>query len=424
MRESSPRDVEITAANGKIAVCIGVRRCGKSTLMEQHLRELEAQGVARENMVIINFADERLAGMQKENWAELYEAYYSMYPQKRFSEKVYFCFDEIQMQPHWELFVERLRREENCEIYITGSSAKMLSREIHTALRGRTLTWELFPFSFGEYLERCGIARRGRSTTYRMQMLNAWERYKTEGGFPEAFGQGTEWRRRLFQDYFDTLLYRDVIERHNVSQPIVLRELARRMLSSIGSRFSVNKVCNDLRSQGLSIGKETLMQYMEWLEDAYFLFSVPSCTPSVSERFRQMRKIYCIDHAMAHTFCAVFSQRVGQSLENMVYLALRRRSAEIYYYTTEKRLEVDFLAVEPGTQRHLLLQVSSDMSAPTTRHRELRALQAAMAETRIATGYVITEDTAETISTPGGTIRLIPAAEFLALANPWTVTEQ
>ena len=392
--------------------------------MEQHLYALAQSGVARENIVIINFADERLAGMQKENWADLYEAYYSMYPQKRFREKVYFCFDEVQMQPCWELFVERLRREENCEIYITGSSANMLSREIHTALRGRTLAWELFPFSFGEYLERRGITRSGRSTSHRMQVMHAWQSYKEEGGFPEAFGQQADWRRRLFQDYFDALLYRDVIDRYNISQPVVLRQLARRMLGSIGSRFSVNKVCNDFRSQGLSVGKETLLQYIEWLEDAYFLFSVPSCTPSVNERFRQMSKIYCIDHALAHTFQATFSNREGQSLENMVYLALRRISSEVYYYTTEKRLEVDFLAVEPASKRKLLIQVCADMSAPETRNRELRALQAAMEETGIPAAYVVTEGTPESIRTPQGTIHLVSAPHFLSLTNPWDIEKQ
>ncbi len=413
----SRRDLELSALESKITVCVGVRRCGKSTLMQQQFQALAERGIPRENMLMLNFADERLANMGNEGWNELYETYYSMYPQKRRKEKVYFCFDEIQMHPHWELFVERLRREENCEIYITGSSAAMLSREIHTALRGRSLSWELFPFSFGEYLERRGIPRSGYGTSRKLAVQNAWSTYREEGGFPEAYGIAPNWRIRLHQDYFDALLYRDVVERYNVSQPLVLKQLARRMLGSIGAQLSINKLSNDFRSSGISISKETIQQYIAWLEDAYFLFCIPACSASGSERFRLMRKVYCIDHAMVKSLCGTFSELQGQMLENMVFLSLRRNTPEVYYYKTRAGHEVDFLAVHPSTHEKLLVQVCARMDAPETRQRELRAMTAAMAETGLNKSIIVTESETGEINTTQGNITLIAAPEYLSRQN-------
>ena len=413
----SRRDLELSALESKITVCVGVRRCGKSTLMQQQFQALAERGIPRENMLMLNFADERLANMGNEGWNELYETYYSMYPQKRRKEKVYFCFDEIQMHPHWELFVERLRREENCEIYITGSSAAMLSREIHTALRGRSLSWELFPFSFGEYLERRGIPRSGYGTSRKLAVQNAWSTYREEGGFPEAYGIAPNWRIRLHQDYFDALLYRDVVERYNVSQPLVLKQLARRMLGSIGAQLSINKLSNDFRSSGISISKETIQQYIAWLEDAYFLFCIPACSASASERFRLMRKVYCIDHAMVKSLCGTFSELQGQMLENMVFLSLRRNTPEVYYYKTQAGHEVDFLAVHPSTHEKLLVQVCANLNTPNTRQRELRALCEAMVETGLRKAIIVTESENDEIDTEQGKIILTAAPEFLSRQN-------
>ncbi len=421
-KKTAPRDIRPRAVSGKIMVNVGVRRCGKSTLMENRLSILEEQGVPRENMVMINFADERLSELRTGKWNELYEAYYSMYPGKRLSETVYFCFDEIQTFQDWELFVERLRRDENCDIYLTGASAKLLSKEIHTALRGRSLSWELFPFSFGEYLTRKGIPRQGKGTTTKMKIAQAWNNYKQEGGFPEVYEQDKATRIHIHQDYFDTLLYRDIIDRYNISQPLVLRQLAKRMLGSIGGQFSVNKICNDFRSQGISVSKETILQYIEWLEDAYFLFNIPACTASVAERFKLMRKVYCVDHAMITSLCGTFSEQRGQLLENMVFIALRRISPEVYYYRTENGLEVDFLSIHPFSHEKILVQACANMEDRKTREREIRAAEAAMRETGITTSFVISDaDIRQDISTAHGRIKRRSASQFLAAKDPWEI---
>ena len=249
-------------------------------------------------------------------------------------------------------------------------------------------------------------------------MQNAWASYKEEGGFPEAHGLSAAWRVRLHQEYFDALLYRDVVERHNISHPLALRQLARHMMGSIGARLSINKLSNNFRSSRVSISKETILQYIAWLEDAYFLFCIPACSASASERFKLMKKVYCIDHAMVNSLCGTFSDLQGQMLENMVFLALRRCTPEVYYYNTNAGHEVDFLAVHPYTHEKLIVQVCARMDAPETRQRELRALAEAMKETGLNRAIIITETETGTIDTPHGQIQIISAPEFLCQPQP------
>ena len=412
----SPRDKKLRRIKNKICVCLGVRRCGKTTLMAERMAELVASGVSRENIVHINFADERLLPLHQGGWDALYTAYYGMYPEKLGKETIYLFLDELQLFRGWELFVERLRREENCEIYITGSSSALLSKEIHTALRGRSLSNELFPFSFGEYLVRKGIARDGYDTEYTLLRAKAWEEYKQCGGFPEAYEEDEETRRVIFQEYYESLLYRDLLERHAPIQPLLLKMFAHRLMSGMSTIVSINKMQNILKSMGIPCSRETLQQYLQWLEDAFFIFSIPVADASATARARSMNKVYCIDHAMAMALTTNYSDNVGQILENMVFLALRRHTQEVFYYKTTTGYEVDFLASLNG--KNALIQVCADMSSPDTSKRELRALAEAMRATGLKTSYVVTENFEHTISLPEGKVYCIPAPQFLASPVP------
>ncbi len=416
MREpemGSPRDLAIETLPRKVSVCMGVRRCGKSTYMAGVMKKLMDDGVNRENMVWINFADDRLFPLRTEGLGCIHDAYYGMYPEKRQKEKVYFFFDEIQEFPQWELFIERLRRDENCDIYITGSSARLLSREIGTEMRGRSLAWEMFPFSFGEYLTFLGIERSLKGgKTQKLRVLKAWDEYKERGGFPETFNATPQLRRQLHQEYFNALLFRDVIERNNVKQPRVLRHLAGRLLNQVGTLFSVNKTARDFSSNGLKVGRETLSQYLEWMQDAYFFFSVPAYHASFAERERMMQKVYCVDHAMAVSMGAHILKNRGQLLENMVFTGLRRLTDEVYYYKTAQGYEVDFMAIMPDHSR-MPVQVCESLENVTTKSREVRALAAAMEEMGCTHGWIVTDHEQEEISLPNGVIHCVPAPYFL-----------
>lgn len=409
--EQSPRDTVISFLPEVVSICMGVRRCGKSTLMGNLIHQLLQQGVPRENILSINFADDRLLGLQNGGWDALYTAYFSQFPEKRGRETVYFFFDEIQQFPRWELFVERLRREEKCQIFITGSSARLLAHDIATELRGRTLTWELFPFSFGEFLVRRGITK-GRGTSRRLNVLKAWEDYKQQGGFPAVYNLPADSRTHLHREYYNALMLRDVIERHRVSHPLALRHLVNRMVNGIGTLFSFRKVGEELKALGFTLTRDGVAQYLQWLEDAYFLFTIPVYSASVARQARELRKVYCIDHGMAATLSNGVLKNRGQALENMVFIHLRRQTPQVYYYKTKRALEVDFMAVMPDGEKHLI-QVCADMSDADTRKRELRALQEAMAECSLTQGFIITESHAETITTAEGEIRILPAYEWL-----------
>lgn len=409
----SPREQQIEVLDGVVTIVMGVRRCGKSTLMEAIMKKLVDKGVPRENIVWINFSDERLLPLHQGGWDTIHNVYYSTYPEKRRKEKVYFFFDEIQIYPNWELFVERLRRDENCEIYITGSSARMLSKEIGTCLRGRTISWELFPFSFSEYMVRSGITKELKGSDRRLAIQKAWQDYKTEGGFPAVFGTSPTMRRQLHQEYFNALLLRDVIERYDIRYPQVLRHLASRIINSIGTLFSVRKVHDEVKSLGYTISRETITQFLQWLEDAYFTFAIPAYSASIAKQAREFRKIYCVDHAMAASLSTQILKNHGQRLENIIFCALRRLTPDIFYYKTAENYEVDFIAILT-TGDKILVQVCHDLGSQDTRSRELRALASAMKETNLQQGYIITDNYREIIPLDTGEIHILPAAEFMA----------
>ena len=207
-----PRRVRIKTVHGKAAVCIGVRRSGKSTYLFQVIQRLLDGGVPRRNILYLNFFDDRLHALRQDNLGLIAEAYYALYPEKKHAETVYCFFDEIQAAPGWEPFVDRLMRTEQCEVYLTGSSARMLSKEIATQMRGRALSWELFRFSFREFLDYKEVESEGAlSTKKRLLVQKAFEEYWKTGGFPEVAGLGRSLRIKIHQEYLHAILFRDLV---------------------------------------------------------------------------------------------------------------------------------------------------------------------------------------------------------------------
>jgi len=231
-----PRRVDVTPVPGKATVCIGPRRAGKSTFLFQQVQKLLDRGVPRDNILYLNFFDDRLRHLQHEGLGVVADAYFSLHPEKKSTETVYCFFDEIQVVPGWEPFVDRLMRTEKCEVYITGSSARMLSREIATQMRGRALSWEIFPFSFREFLDFQGLDADGPlSTRRRLLVRKAFEEYWERGGFPEVAGLDRALRVRIHQEYWGAMLFRDLVERHDVAHPRAVSDLAHRLVDNTAS---------------------------------------------------------------------------------------------------------------------------------------------------------------------------------------------
>ena len=409
-----PRRLHIEAVHGKTTVCIGVRRSGKSTYLFQIIERLIASGTAHENILYLNFFDDRLHNLRQDNIGLIAEAYFSIYPEKKNTETVYCFFDEIQAVPGWEPFVDRLMRTEKCEVYLTGSSARMLSKEIATQMRGRALSWEMFPFSFREFLDYKRIQSESALSTKKKRLLvqKAFEEYWEIGGFPEVAGLGRNLRIKTHQEYFHTILFRDLIERHDVSHSKAVTDLAHRLVDNTASFYSVTRLTGYLKSLGHHAPRSAVSDYLEWFEDAYFLFTVRIFDTSLARSNTNPKKIYCIDHALVNSISPGILVNAGHLLENLVFTGLRRIHSEIYYYKTKNGREVDFI-IPLRSRTRMLVQVCESLAQPQTRKRETMALAEAMAELGLKTGTIVTRNEQEQIDTGNGIIDVVPAWRFL-----------
>jgi len=408
-----PRRFQLETVPRKAAVCIGVRRCGKSTYLHQIMQRLIDDGVPRENILYLNFFDDRLHTLHQDNLALISEAYYSIYPEKKNTETVYCFFDEIQAVSGWEPFVDRIMRTEKCEVYLTGSSAQMLSKEIATQMRGRALSWEMFPFSFREFIDSKGIAFNGAfSTKKQLIVRKAFDEYWETGGFPEVVTLDRYLRIKTHQEYFQAILFRDLIERHDVSHPKAVSDLAHRLVDNTASLYSVNKLKGFLNALGHKVPKSSVSDYLRWFEDAYFLFSVRLFDASLARSQTNPKKVYCIDHSLVTSVSSGILVNSGHLLENLVFTALRRLHPEVYYYKTRMGKEVDFIV--PVRQRpRVLVQVCETLADPRVREREVSALSEAMTELKIKTGTIVTRNEEESFETGSGIIEVVPAWRFL-----------
>ncbi|MDW8321617.1 MAG: ATP-binding protein [Armatimonadota bacterium] len=389
----TPRDVRLPQVPGKALAVVGMRRVGKTTFLWQVLGERLQAGAPRDSLLFFSFEDERLIGMQATDLQMLIEEYYLLYPQKRDHEPVVLFLDEIQVVPGWEAFVRRLMDTERVEVFLSGSSARLLSREVATSMRGRATEVRLYPFSFREYLRhrRCEPQQPVAylSKGERSLLQNRLESYLREGGFPEAQGLEERDRRQLLLGYVDVVLLRDVIERYNISHPVALRWMVRALLGNAAGMFSVNKMHRDMRSQGFAIGKESVYSYLSHLEDAFLIRVVPIEASSERQRMVNLRKIYPVDPAWIPLYDRSGRANIGHILETCVLIELERRGAEVTYVRTAQGYEVDFLA-RYWDGREELIQVSADLSDPHTAEREMRALIEAAQTYRNAAPKVIT----------------------------------
>lgn len=389
------RDIRLPAVRNKALAVIGMRRSGKSTFLWQCLADRLTDGTPRGDLVYISFEDERLAGMQPADLAWLVEEYYRLRPSARDTRIVTFCFDEIQMISGWEAFVRRLLDTEKIQLFISGSSARLLSREVASSMRGRALEVLVHPFSFREALRHAGVEpgphRRRISKAARSDLDHRLRTYLLEGGFPEALGVDPRDRFALLRSYVDVVVLRDVIERHAVTNPVALRWMQRHLLANAGAHFSVQKFYNALRSQGLPVGKDTLHAYLGHLEDTFLIRTVNLHTASERQRMVNPRKAYPVDPGLIPVYERTGRPNLGHALETAVLIELERRGCQTAYIRTQEGLEVDFLALAAG-QPPTLIQVCLDTSDPATWEREVRALLAAAAEIPGSSALLLTLD--------------------------------
>jgi predicted AAA+ superfamily ATPase len=376
------RDARLPAIAGKVHAVIGIRRAGKTTF----LRQLQAEcrkTLPPERAVYIGFDDDRIMDLPSGQLSELLEEYYRRFPELRGKETVHWYLDEVQLVKGWERFVRRVLDSEQVKMVVSGSSARLLSREIHTSLRGRSVETVIRPFSFREFLRHRGEEPQKPGNlltpTERSLVEKRFREYLQQGGFPEVQGLSTLLRVELLQGYVNNVVFRDILERYGITQVAALRWLVRQCLRNPAGALSVHRLYRDLRAQGHAVSKDALHTMFGYLTDAFLISAVPLSTDSERKRNSNPRKIYPVDPAFIRTFDSGGRTNVGHALETVVLIELERRRAEIGYVKTPSGFEVDFHAHFPDGNEELI-QVCADFSPEETRDRELRALEEASRE--------------------------------------------
>lgn len=385
------RDAQFPNAPNKIKVAIGMRRTGKTYFLYQQILKMINDGISKREILFINFEDDRLLPLNATKLAALVDAFYSLYPENH-NKKCYFFFDEIQNVDNWPIVIRRLHDTKNVEIFLTGSSAKLLSKEIATSLRGRTLAIEIWPYSFNEFIraKKVSIDRSLYDKKTQDRLSQLFHQYLSIGGFPEIISYDPDVKHKTLQEYLDVVIYRDIIERHNVKNPSVIKYMILSMIHNVSRPFAVNKFYNDIKGRGYHIGKDILYEYADHIEDAYLAFAESIYDKSIRKTHTNPKKLYAIDPGMVRSLTLDFESDLGRLFENVVYLDLKRLGCKINYYYTHERYEIDFIAQTPRGHKKFF-QVTWDMQDSETMLREERALQRGMKELDIE-GEIITLD--------------------------------
>lgn len=410
------RDVRLPGIPGKPLAVIGVRRGGKTSFMHQLRADRIARGRPRESQLMLGLEDERLVGMTALDLGWVIEEHTRQFPTIRADGLLSLYLDEIQIVDGWESLVHRLVEAKDVEIVISGSSAKLLSQEVATAARGRLLEVLVHPFSFREAIRHAGVEPlgpwHGLGPAERAALDARLRDYLKTGGFPEAQGVEFRDRARLLTGYVDTMVLRDVIERHKVTNPTALRALQRHLLSTPGGSFTVHKFYNFLKSQGVSIGKDTLHAYLGHLQDAFLVRVLDMHSASEKQRMVNARKVYPVDAGLIPLYEQPGREHRGRALETAVLLELERREYAVKWLRVEGDREVDFFATRPG-EPPLLVQVCMDTTEDSTWDREVRALEVASATYPDAVAVLITQDQSPPTRSLPGMLQWYSATQWL-----------
>jgi predicted AAA+ superfamily ATPase len=358
----------------------GIRRCGKSTLLCQLLSGFD-------RFYYFNFEDPRATGFETSDFEKLDQVF-----SEEFGESGRYFFDEIQNVEKWETIVRSLLDRKK-HVVITGSNASLLSKELGTRLTGRHLRFELFPFSYAEFLafknQKPGLA--------------SFDQYLENGGFPEYLKSGNA---LILQELLNDLLARDIVVRHKIRSTKILREFAVYLLSNIGKEFSYNSLKKTFNFGSVN----STIAFVSYLEDSYLLFTVPRFDYSLKKQLVNPKKIYSIDNGLALVNTVSFSGNKGRMLENLVYACLRKQHSDIFYYKGLR--ECDFL-VREKQKITLAIQVCFELNADN-QQREISGLLEAMQKFGLETGFLLTHHQEDKITQNGKKIRLMPVWKWMS----------
>lgn len=408
-----PRENELPDNSGKIVTIVGVRRCGKSTLMDLSINRLLATGVNPKQIVWIGFDDERLDVMQQGDFNLILEAYMEMFPDIPVKD-VYFFFDEIQRIEGWELFVLRLFKHYSKHIFISGSNADMLSEELNTALRGWPLEYREYPLSFNEYCLFKGIRTDSYLEGDLAKLKVSFDTFLYEGGYPEVVLEPSMViKDKLLQGYFNAMIFRDLMDRYKLTNADRVKYVIKRLMAGISKPASINAIYNDMRSQGRKVSKDELYGIAEKTCSIFLMYKVSKFDLSFKKGTSALPKYYCVDNGLRQSVLLPGREDDGALFENAVFLHLLRNLSEkekICYFQGDG--ECDFV-IQTETGVSELVQVCMEMNEKVTREREIGGIREASALTGCKKMTIVTLDQEESISDEQGTIRVVPAWKWI-----------
>lgn len=382
----------------EIKIVTGVRRSGKSTILYQIIEHLINTGVPPKNILLLNFEDAALAHYSPQ---EIYESYLSEL-NPAFDNFIF--IDEAQRKEGWENWIRKMYDLKHAaNFFVTGSSASLLKKEYSTLLTGRNISEEVFPMNFGDFLNFSGVEVGNTetiSTETRSKVLFNLKKYLEWGGFPEVFFTNDNYKRRILNQYFEDIIYKDIVDRYGTNSTKT-KELGVYLLTNISNLLSMRNTRN-----ALGFGLETISDYMSYMTEAYLLYAVPIYSPSLKIQSANPKKIYCIDTGLRNAVSFKFSQDMGRIAENAVFVELKRRKREVYYWKNNVG-EVDFI-IKEGLRPVEAIQVCWNLDEESTRKRETKALYSAMDEFDLDRGIIITEDTETVEEKDDKTIFFIP----------------
>jgi len=377
-----------------VKVIMGVRRCGKSVLAHQLLRD--------KKYGYVNFDDERLIGTKAKDLNDFLEVLKEIEPDFN-----HLLLDEVQNIEGWELFVNRLKRR-GYNIVITGSNSKLLSKELATHLTGRHFSLQLYPFSFKEFLLLKDFKVEENDfyiTEKRAKIKRLLEEYLRIGGLPEIFK--LELREKYLRELYDKIVTRDIVLRYNIKYVKDLKEMALYSISNFGSKMSLSKIKNIFEIKSV----HTVKNYLQFLEEAYLLFTLSAFSFKLKEQLKKPKKIYCIDTGLINALVPKFTHDRGRLMENLVFLELKRQNREFYFYS-QANYEVDFL-IKKGLKVDQLIQACYSLENEGARRREVKALLKASRELECKDLLIITWDEEGEENINSKTIRFLPLWKWL-----------
>jgi len=387
-------------------IITGVRRSGKSYLMRLIWEKIaKERKMPENNFLYFNFEDERLLGFGAFDFETLLENYFEIIePDKR--KKVYLFFDEIQNIAGWEKFINRLREDRKYKVFVTGSNATLLSREISTALTGRNYPVMLFPLSFREFCSfKLGEKIAGKNiydAELKVKIKRLLKKYLDNGGFPEVAIRNF---RPLLQEYLKNIVYRDIVLRYKIKNEASLREISAFIMSNVGVNLSLEKISRMTKVKNLM----TVKNYLSYLENSLLFYSAAKFSYSVKDQIYNPDKIYVVDTGMYNEVAFVPSANSGRVLENAVFLELKRRGLHVYYF--KEKNECDFI-IQEKNRPITAIQVTKDLGIQNE-DREIEGLLVAMERLQLEEGLIITEEREEERRVRSKRVKVVPLWKWL-----------